>query len=44
MVVEREFIKNRTKTENCEITVVNKFSKFSFYRYVNKEGLILKEV
>lgn len=44
MVVEREFIEDRTKTENCETIVVNKFSKFNFYRYINKEGLILKEV
>lgn len=44
MAVEKEFIKDRTKIENCEITVVSKFSGFSFYRYINKEGSILKEV
>lgn len=44
MVVEKEFIKDRTKIENCEITVVSKFSGFSFYRYINEKGIILKEV
>ena len=44
MAVEKEFIKDRTKIENCEITVVSKFSGFSFYRYINEKGTILKEV